>query len=605
MKSLFLPILIVLMSAALTRGQSVSSVHFGLPHMELGAASLTIQGDSLVLDGIGSSGDDGVHIHLGETRGATVRINAFPESAPNGAERIIKFAHLSGVLQWIYQEKLPVGSVFSTELDEVNGQPRTIEVLIAGEVVARQTGHGGTWDFVVVGPTGTIAAGENTPPSDPSTPSTSGGSLVAATKLSLDFEETQSLESSLPILLPDGRLIQGDQVRIIPEGVPPVGPIEAVGIVGRDCGPIKILGESLRFGGARVRADGDVELSTAAAGLLVERDALGVASGVVVGGDGPSAQIGVGFQLPAGPANVAPGAGLLLSTFGADPSDALAVLDARSDGSELDINLCWNNLLSGSTQVDVSAGANIITSYVDASQVYGAGATDWPKSVRFETDGLSLVVDICWDAPLFIDLPGSGTGSILADRIRLERSASSSGSGSVTVGPILCCETFVTATGLPNVLIDDLSATPASSSQPFPGTSEDLTLFTTEAAFGPPTMTPRKSIPVLTPIEICVRSAFGTFDFLPLLVAVQLLNAAETPDSPFPGIAIDPMGTTGLLVGGAVPPVLLAPGGTCVVVTPPPSFVGLRLLVQGVVPTMIAANGIFASTDAHEITFVP
>jgi hypothetical protein len=108
-------------------------------------------------------------------------------------------------------------------------------------------------------------------------------------------------------------------------------------------------------------------------------------------------------------------------------------------------------------------------------------------------------------------------------------------------------------------------------------------------------------------VTMRVLSPQGTFNFRELVVIFQIF---ATGNPPFPPLAIGiPFTAPGFLLGGAPPPLgpaLLAPGGTTISVLVPPGLTGTSALLQGVVITWTpptAANGLYASTSAHEIQF--
>eukprot|EP01025_Chloroclados_australasicus_P035777 TRINITY_DN3640_c1_g1_i11.p3 TRINITY_DN3640_c1_g1~~TRINITY_DN3640_c1_g1_i11.p3 ORF type:complete len:140 (-),score=23.03 TRINITY_DN3640_c1_g1_i11:80-499(-) len=72
------------LAATVTTAQPLSA--FGLPHEALGDAVLRSTGDSLVVSNIGSSGQDGVRISLGEAEFHVVTFEPPPlTSLPDGA----------------------------------------------------------------------------------------------------------------------------------------------------------------------------------------------------------------------------------------------------------------------------------------------------------------------------------------------------------------------------------------------------------------------------------------------------------------------------------------------------------------------------------------
>lgn len=91
----------------------------------------------------------------------------------------------------------------------------------------------------------------------------------------------------------------------------------------------------------------------------------------------------------------------------------------------------------------------------------------------------------------------------------------------------------------------------------------------------------------------------------PPLIVVQIHRTGAVLRSPYPGIAIDPSIESALAVIQAdeeKPSLSHATGlsGTMVV---QPDLEGLTMLMQGFSKSSDAANGIFESTEAHEIVF--
>jgi hypothetical protein len=147
----------------------------------------------------------------------------------------------------------------------------------------------------------------------------------------------------------------------------------------------------------------------------------------------------------------------------------------------------------------------------------------------------------------------------------------------------------------------------------FPGTGEDLRLFTgVNAAI--PTTGPafdRKEATAGDYLAVRIVSPQQSFAFAPLLLWINVLPPSTTPLPTLPGMAIDlryPL-VIALDGTGSFAPLLL-PNGSELGFGIPQGIAG-SLLIQGfVVPALAplpflpapAANGIFASTDAHLIS---
>jgi hypothetical protein len=144
----------------------------------------------------------------------------------------------------------------------------------------------------------------------------------------------------------------------------------------------------------------------------------------------------------------------------------------------------------------------------------------------------------------------------------------------------------------------------------YPGTQEDLWLLT---AINQNPLTSGfaneiKSAMAGDILTLQVLSPGGTFNFREVLVAYQVFTTGFPPFPPLaPGV---PFSAPSILLGGAPPPigpVLLSPAGTTLSVMVPPGLMGASVLLQGVIITWqppTAANGIFATTNGHEIQFL-
>ena len=142
--------------------------------------------------------------------------------------------------------------------------------------------------------------------------------------------------------------------------------------------------------------------------------------------------------------------------------------------------------------------------------------------------------------------------------------------------------------------------------QRFPGTSEDLVLETTVNQVGVPSF-PCKDGNVGDLLIIRFLSPGTTFDLAPPLLLAQIFLPSAPPSPIFPGIAIDlglplaPVVIVGSSPNAVFNQTLLPPGGIPIAAFLPPQLSGTRVLFQGYVFTVTAANGNFASTESHVI----
>lgn len=166
-----------------------------------------------------------------------------------------------------------------------------------------------------------------------------------------------------------------------------------------------------------------------------------------------------------------------------------------------------------------------------------------------------------------------------------------------------------TPVNAPNMhVILDVNVSPPGGGNPYPGTGEDFTLWTAINT-APLTTGSGNSIKALTAgdfVTVKASSPAGAFDYRDFfLVAQSFLTGATPPAGLAPHIHESWPGLCFLV--GAFPasiPTLLPPGGTTLTFQAPPGAAGVSVLVQGIVVTLappLAANGLYASTDAHEL----
>lgn len=138
---------------------------------------------------------------------------------------------------------------------------------------------------------------------------------------------------------------------------------------------------------------------------------------------------------------------------------------------------------------------------------------------------------------------------------------------------------------------------------PFPGTAEDLRLETEVNAEGN-VLGPVKQIAGGEIVTIALRSPGGTFDSAIPFLAAQPFATGNPPVGSLPGVHIGLSGFVFVVHGlgaGPLGPLLLPPGGIEVMVAIPPGLAGTSILVQGLVLGTSAQNGVYATTDAHEL----
>jgi hypothetical protein len=163
--------------------------------------------------------------------------------------------------------------------------------------------------------------------------------------------------------------------------------------------------------------------------------------------------------------------------------------------------------------------------------------------------------------------------------------------------------------GAPNMhMIIDVNYVPSSQALPYPGTGEDLTLF---SAIGtnPFTTGIGHSVKTATAgnnVRVRVASTGGTFSFREEIFVAQLFVTGVPPFPPAgPNVYVSFAGLV-VLVGGYGPlgPTLLPPEGTTLAFTVPPGLAGNSVMFQCAVLTTtppFANNGFYAITDGHQI----
>ncbi len=150
-------------------------------------------------------------------------------------------------------------------------------------------------------------------------------------------------------------------------------------------------------------------------------------------------------------------------------------------------------------------------------------------------------------------------------------------------------------------------AEPPGSQNLFPGTSEDLSLYV--GVGGAPSELPYSmAASAGDALALEFLSPNGSFDTQPYALVGQLFYPGSPPGSPYPGIHVD--------LGATMPPFVildginspfgspgLPSGGVSLYFVVGSGLGGFNLLMQGFVPTGLAANHIFSSTDGKVIVF--
>ncbi len=146
----------------------------------------------------------------------------------------------------------------------------------------------------------------------------------------------------------------------------------------------------------------------------------------------------------------------------------------------------------------------------------------------------------------------------------------------------------------------------------YPGSREDLFLFTGVNGVTPDRLDDIKDLHVGDQLVVNWRTFQGTFDIYPPILIGQFFVTGTPPTSPpgFPEVHSNP--------GQVPPPVLvfdgnvgpfgplaLPPGGITLAFTAPPGIAGNSFIFQALAATNTAVNGFFAITHGHEVRFVP
>ncbi len=138
-----------------------------------------------------------------------------------------------------------------------------------------------------------------------------------------------------------------------------------------------------------------------------------------------------------------------------------------------------------------------------------------------------------------------------------------------------------------------------------PGTGERLHLYTQVSGAGDPNS---PSHPATTGQQLSIRmhSPLGTFvSAQPVVLAEVFTTGAPPPNLGIPGVQMNL--NVSITIAGSLTPLPfpapgLTPAGIALYAPVPPGVSGNTLRIQGFCAAPWAANGIYAATDAHEIT---
>ena len=140
----------------------------------------------------------------------------------------------------------------------------------------------------------------------------------------------------------------------------------------------------------------------------------------------------------------------------------------------------------------------------------------------------------------------------------------------------------------------------------YPGTGDDLRL-ESEVNFGGSPLSEVKSVSSGDLVSVRLLSPSGTLDFDIPFLAAQLFATGTPLNASFAGFHFD-LGATNApillidgLSGGLFGPLPLPPGGLQVFLAIPAGLAGQSVLLQGATLSSLATNGLFASTDGHEL----
>ena len=214
------------------------------------------------------------------------------------------------------------------------------------------------------------------------------------------------------------------------------------------------------------------------------------------------------------------------------------------------------------------------------------------------TDGQTTVTQMFEvDPSVDVDLSATSIGSSVTKTITLTQP--------VTPGGIVACDVLFFGT-TPDT---SQSVTVTPMIQPVaarPGTGEDL-VFGSGVGAGPVTSGPGEDIKIVStgsPMTIEFSSPGGSFVGIATFLAAQAYSTGAPSPIVFglPTLHLDPNRLPSPLV---LFDIVLPPTGMTLPFVVPSNLAGISFNLQAVTVTPIAANGFFASTDAHELRIVP
>lgn len=170
------------------------------------------------------------------------------------------------------------------------------------------------------------------------------------------------------------------------------------------------------------------------------------------------------------------------------------------------------------------------------------------------------------------------------------------------------------STSLPSPPLTDISLSPRTLGvgpdlgcyeivREFPGTGDDLAMSIKIDGIASGAAIAAVSAPAL--ISVSITSPLGTFAFAPFFFVAQSFPHIQYPVGITPAIHVDPLSPAfAILIGPGLGPLgvpLLLPTGFDALYSLLPGLAGMSILIQAAVLSPVALNGVFATTDAHEI----
>ena len=581
-KLLSMTLILALMAASHASGQFCDCFQGNDLH-GLGAATLAETNGQLVVSNIGSSGDDGVAFQPPLSRNFQLDlVSPFP-SGTGTASVTLEYLVLMTYIG-LEIDETSIGMAIDAHFPTASQSGVVLEVWRGGQLIASLDGSTGTGVDII---------------------GSSDLQVVMRGGDPLAFELT--FPGTRQCILPNGDFELADRIAWRANGTP-LAPIDKVRLKGRDLASLAVRAALVGpIDGVFAQARGDTEYGSSPTALLEVQS--GNASG-----DGAvrfiseNVLISAEFDLSVGmiPQTTASGVrvaagditgdgielveitgnGEVTPGSAASPSYGLEVYDAGvlvATYSNLSGRVCTLNGFPSRFKIDFEAGA-------------AAGPGGGPHVRVF--DGYS--------GGLFPGANPSGMPVFIAcDEIVLipEGAAALPGVGAgndVLLGTTFDIEFFASG----SVQIFDLVVEFSPPVAEFPGTADGL-LFLSSDENGVLTGGPandRKELDAGDPLELLIDSMDPIHNAAPLLLVGQVFLGGAAPTSPFPGIAVDPAAAF-LLFGAptAAGPPWLPQSGQALAFVLPSVLVGHHLLLQALVATPLATNGIFSSADGHDI----